>query len=277
MQGLLEGPRLLEGKVAVITGAGSGVGRAASLIFARHGAKVVAADVNVAAVEETVAQVIAQGGEAIARTCDVSRAEQVTALVAAAAEHFGRLDIMYNNAGITNPPKPGGTPGLRTLTMVEQDEIDLLYRVNVNGVIFGCQAATRQFQAQHEAGQGSGGVIVNTASVVGLVGYGSVLYSSTKGAITTLTRSLAMELAGEGIRVNSVCPSGMPTNFMPGVAQSEAALASMGSIHPLGRHITAEDCANGALFLASDLSANITGHNLPVDGGFAAGQTMKRR
>jgi NAD(P)-dependent dehydrogenase (short-subunit alcohol dehydrogenase family) len=267
---------LLEGKIAVITGAGSGVGRAASLIFARHGAKVVAADVNAAAAEETAAQVNAAGGEAIARACDVSKADQVTALVAAAVEQFGRLDIMYNNAGITNPPKPGST-GVRTLTMVEQDEIDLLYRVNVNGVIFGCQAATRQFHAQAEQGAGSGGVIVNTASVVGLVGYGSVLYSSTKGAITTLTRSLAMELAGDGIRVNAVCPSGMPTNFMPGLAQSEAALASMGSIHPLGRAISPEDCANGALFLASDLAANITGHNLPVDGGFSAGQTMRRR
>ena len=266
---------LLEGKIAVITGAASGVGRAAGLLFARHGAKVVVADVNAPAVEETAAQVKAAGGEAIARTCDVSNAQQVTDLVAAATETFGRLDIMYNNAGITNPPKPGSA-GVRLLTMVEQDEIDLLYRVNVNGVIYGCQAATRQFQAQAGKGEGSGGVIVNTASVVGLTGYGSVLYSSTKGAITTLTRSLAMELAGEGIRVNSVCPSGMPTNFMPG-AQSEAALASMGSIHPLGRHITPEDCANGALFLASDLSANITGHNLPVDGGFASGQTMKRR
>lgn len=270
---------LLEGKIAVITGAGSGVGRAASLIFAKHGAKIVAADVNIAAVEETAALVQAAGGEAISRSCDVSKADQVTALVAAAVERFGRLDIMYNNAGITNPPKPGDT-GMRKLAMVEQDEIDLLYRVNVNGVIYGCQAATRQFQAQADAeanAERGRGVIVNTASVVGLVGYGSVLYSSTKGAITTLTRSLAMELAGDGIRVNSVCPSGMPTNFMPGVAQSEAALASMGATHPLGRAISPEDCANGALFLASDLSANITGHNLPVDGGFSAGQTMRRR
>lgn len=262
---------LLEGRIAVITGAGSGVGRAAGLIFASHGAKVVVADINAAAAEETATQVMAAGGTAIARRCDVSKADEVSALVAAAVAEFGRLDIMYNNAGITNPPKAGDT-GPRRLIQVEQDEIDLLYRVNVNGVIFGCQAATRQFLAQ-----GDGGVIVNTASVVGLIGYGSVLYSSTKGAITTLTRSLAMELAGDGIRVNSVCPSGMPTNFMPGVAQSEAALASMAATHPLGRAIAPEDCANGALFLASDLSANITGHNLPVDGGFSAGQTMKRR
>jgi NAD(P)-dependent dehydrogenase (short-subunit alcohol dehydrogenase family) len=262
---------LLEGKIAVITGAGSGVGRAAGLIFSAHGAKVVVADINEAAAEETAAQVKAAGGAGIARRCDVSKADEVSALVAAAVAEFGRLDVMYNNAGITNPPRPGDT-GPRRLIQVEQDEIDLLYRVNVNGVIFGCQAATRQFLAQ-----GDGGVIVNTASVVGLIGYGSVLYSSTKGAITTLTRSLAMELAGDGIRVNSVCPSGMPTNFMPGVAQSEAALASMAATHPLGRPISPEDCANGALFLASDLSANITGHNLPVDGGFSAGQTMRRR
>lgn len=262
---------LLEGKITIITGAGSGVGRAAGLIFSAHGAKVVVADINEAAAVETAAQVAAAGGTAIARRCDVSQADEVSALVATAAAEFGRLDIMYNNAGLTNPPRPGDT-GPRRLIQVEQDEIDLLYRVNVNGVIFGCQAATRQFLAQ-----GGGGVIVNTASVVGLIGYGSVLYSSTKGAITTLTRSLAMELAGDGIRVNSVCPAGMPTNFMPGVAQSEAALASMAATHPLGRPILPEDCANGALFLASDLSGNITGHNLPVDGGFSAGQTMRRR
>ncbi len=267
---------LLQGKVAVITGAGSGVGRAASLIFSAHGAKLVIADINTAAVEETAAQVKAAGGEAIARACDVSKADQVDALVAAAVAAYGRLDVMYNNAGLTNPPRAGDV-GTRKLVQVEQDEIDLLYRVNVNGVIYGCQAATRQFQKQAAEGQGRGGVIVNTASVVGLTGYGSVLYSSTKGAITTLTRSLAMELAPDGIRVNSVCPSGMPTNFMPGVAQSEAALASMGATHPLGRHVTPEECANGALFLASDLSANTTGHNLPVDGGFASGQVMRRR
>lgn len=261
---------LLEGKIGVITGAGSGVGRAAALIFSAHGARLVVADINAAAVEETAAQVKAAGGEAIARTCDVSKADQVDALVAAAVQTYGRLDVMYNNAGLTNLPRPGDV-GTRKLIQVEQDEIDLLYRVNVNGVIYGCQAATRQFQSQ-----GGGGVIVNTASVVGLTGYGSVLYSSTKGAITTLTRSLAMELAHDNIRVNSVCPSGMPTNFMPGVT-SEAAIASMSATHPLGRPIAPEDCANGALFLASDLSSNITGHNLPVDGGFSSGQVMRRR
>ena len=263
---------LLEGKVAIITGAGSGVGRAAVKIFAQHGAKVVAADLNQAAVEETVAAVTAEGGTAIAKACNVANREDVRALVSAAVEAYGRLDILYNNAGITNLPKPGQS-GLRQLTDVEQDEIDKLYGVNVNGVIYGCQAAVEQFDKQ----DGPKGVIVNTASVAGLIGYGSVLYGSTKGAVTTLTRALALELAPKGIRVNSVCPAGMPTNFMPGVAQSEAARQSMGQAHPLGRPIEPEECANGALFLASDLASNITGVNLPVDGGLSAGTPLMRR
>ena len=260
---------LLEGKVAVITGAGSGVGRAACSIFARHGAKVVGADVNAEAIEETIQQVKNEGGTAIARTCDVGDAEAVNALVAAAVEAFGRLDIMYNNAGITIIAKPG--QGSRMFVDAEQADIERLYRVNVNGVFNGCRAAIRQFEAQ-----GGPGVIVNTASVAGLIGYGSVVYGSTKGAITTLTRALALELAPQGIRINSVCPAGMPTNFMPGVGSSEAAMASMSASHPLGRPIAPEDCANGALFLASDLASNITGVNLPVDGGLVAGIPMRK-
>ena len=263
---------LLQGKVAVITGAGSGVGRAASVIFARHGAKVVAADVNQDAVEETVAQVQAAGGTAIAKICNVANREEVRDLVAAAVEAYGRLDVMYNNAGITNLPKPGQSP-MRQLTDVDEDEIEKLYGVNVNGVIYGCQAAVEQFDKQ----DGPKGVIVNTASVSGLIGYGSVLYGSTKGAVTTLTRTLALELAPKGIRINSVCPAGMPTNFMPGIGQSEAARESMGRSHPLGRPIEPAECANGALFLASDLASNITGVNLPVDGGLTAGISLQRR
>jgi NAD(P)-dependent dehydrogenase (short-subunit alcohol dehydrogenase family) len=144
--------------------------------------------------------------------------------------------------------------------------------VNVGGVINGCKAAIRQFEAQ-----GGGGVIVNTASVAGLIGYGSVIYGSTKGAVTTLTRALALEIAGQGIRINSVCPAGMPTRFMGvDLSSSQAARASMGANHPLGRVIEPLDCANAALFLASDLASNITGVNLPVDGGVSAGTQTKR-
>lgn len=261
---------LLRGKVVVITGAGSGVGRAASLLFARHGAKVVSADVDREAVEATVAEVQAHGGAAVAKTCNVADSTAVEDLVKAAVEAFGRLDVMYNNAGITIQAAPG--QGSRRFVEAAQSDIDRLFAVNVGGVINGCRAAICQFETQ-----GGGGVIVNTASVAGLIGYGSVVYGATKGAITTLTRTLALEIAGQGIRVNSVCPAGMPTKFMGmDLSKSAAALASMAANHPLGRAIDPLDCANGALFLASDLSSNITGVNLPVDGGISAGVPPKR-
>jgi NAD(P)-dependent dehydrogenase (short-subunit alcohol dehydrogenase family) len=262
---------LLQGKVVIITGAGSGVGQAAAHVFTRHGAKLLAADLNGDALEKTVAAVRTEGGNAIAQTCDVSQASAVDALVAAAVKAFGRLDVIYNNVGITLQPKPGHP--LRTFLNTTQEEIDKLYAVNVGGVLNGCRAAVRQFEAQ-----GGGGVIVNTASVAGLIGYGGVVYGSTKGAVTTLTRTLAIELAPQNIRVNSVCPAGMPTNFIGGgVSMSDAARASMAASHPLGRPIEAVECANAALFLASDLASNITGVNLPVDGGFTAGVPLKRR
>lgn len=268
MQGLLAGKRV------AITGAGSGVGRAACLVFARHGARIAAADIGAEAAEESAAMVRAEGGEAIAVACDVGDATQVDALVAATVAAYGRLDVIYNNAGITLQPRPGRA-GLRSLLDTDQHEIDRIYRVNVQGVINGCKAAIRQFEVQEAAGQG-GGVIVNTASVAGLIGYGGSAYGSSKGAVTLLTRTLALELAHKGIRVNSVCPAGMPTNFLPGLQQSDAARASMEAAHPLGRPIDPEDCANAALFLASDLAGNITGVNLPVDGGLSAGVPLRR-
>ncbi len=274
---------LLQGKIAIITGAGSGVGRAACLIFAANGAKVTAADVNGAAAEETAALVRAAGGEALGLGCDVGDEAAVSSVVAQTVAAYGRLDIIYNNAGITVLPTAQGP---RRFVDTDQAEIDRIYRVNVNGVINGCKAAIRQFEAQaaadpdaHEGGHGgkSNGVIVNTASVAGLIGYGGVAYGSSKGAITILTRTLAIELAGQGIRINSVCPAGMPTNFIPGLGASEAAKASMGAAHPLGRFIAPADCANAALFLASDLASNITGVNLPVDGGLSAGLALQKR
>ena len=260
---------LLKGKIAIITGAGSGVGRAASLLFARHGAQVVAADVDAARIEETVALAANEGLTIVSQSCNVADANEVDALVAAAVKAHGRLDIIYNNAGIT--VQVTADPASRSFLHSKQEDTDRLYAVNVGGVINGCKAAIRQFEAQ-----GTGGVIVNTASVAGLVGYGSVIYGSTKGAVTTLTRALAMEVAAKGIRVNSVCPAGMPTNFFPGLGENPAARASMGQAHPLGRLIEPEDCANGALFLASDLASNITGVNMPVDGGLSAGIPMRK-
>jgi len=188
----------------------------------------------------------------------------VEALVAAAVEAFGRLDVIYNNAGITVLPEPG--KGLSRLVDTDPARIERVYAVNVYGVMNGCRAAIRQFEKQ-----GGGGVIVNTASVAGLVGYGGVIYGSSKGAVTILTKTLALEVAAQNIRINSVCPAGMPTNYIPSMADSPQARASMGAAHPLGRPIEPEECAQAALFLASDFASNITGVNLPVDGRLTAG------
>ncbi len=259
---------LIQGKIVIITGAGSGVGRAAALLFAQHGAKIVASDVDAASAQATADAVRAEGGTAIAQACNVAVAAEVDALVAVAVENFGRLDIMYNNAGITIQPQPGQK--LKRFIDATDHDIDKLFGVNVFGVMNGCRAAIRQFEAQ-----GGGGVIVNTASVAGVIGYGGVVYGATKGAITTLTRALALELAGQNIRVNSVCPAGMPTKFTA-FSTSDMAVASMAAAHPLGRAIEPAECAAGALFLASSLAANITGVNLPVDGGLTAGIPLRK-
>jgi len=263
---------LLDGKVAVITGAGSGVGRAATLLFAEHGARVVAADIDFASAEQTAEMARAQGGEARAAACDVADPASVAAAVAAAVAAWGRLDVIYNNAGITIPIIPG--KGLRTLTGTEREEMERVEAVNINGVLFGCQAAIRQFEAQ-----GGGGAIVNTASVSGLIGYGGVLYGATKGAVVNLTRALAIEVAPQNIRVNAVCPAGMLTHYSgmdPDSPNAEQIKAGIGRAHPLGRAIEPRETAAAAMFLASDLASNITGVNLPVDGGLTAGRPAGR-
>jgi NAD(P)-dependent dehydrogenase (short-subunit alcohol dehydrogenase family) len=262
--------RLLEGKVVVVTGAGSGVGRAAVGLFVQNGARVIAADIVLPAAEETLA--LGGLGEDRARAvrCDVTDPASVTAAVAAAADAFGRLDVMFNNAGITVLPVPG--KGLRSLLDLPPDEMRRVEEVNINGVIFGCQAAIAQFQSQ-----GGGGAIVNTASVAGLMGYGGVLYGTTKGAVVNLTRALALEVADQNIRVNSVCPAGMLTRYSgmdPEGEHKDRILDSLGRAHPLGRAIHPADTAAAAMFLASDLAANITGVNLPVDGGLSAGRKV---
>jgi NAD(P)-dependent dehydrogenase (short-subunit alcohol dehydrogenase family) len=257
---------MLEGKIAVITGAGSGVGRATARRFADEGASVVCADIDLERVKETVSLIEAAGGTAVGERADVSDEADVAALVAAAVDRFGRLDVMFNNVGVPTP---------RLGTAFEDhtvEEFDLLSAVNFRGVFLGCKHAVIQFKKQ-----GGGGVILNTGSVAGLVGWGGTVYGATKGAVHQLTRGVAIEGAPFGIRVNAICPAGMPyTNFMSagGMDTSsidiEAVAQHTGSMHPLGRPITAEDCAEAALYLCSDRAANVTGVLLPVDGGYVA-------
>ena len=256
----------LQDKTAIITGAGSGVGRASALRFAEEGARVVVADVMDDWAAETVRLVNEAGGDAIAHHCDVTIESEVAAAVDAAVAHFGRLDIMFNNAGVTGM-KPGATFEDST-----EDDFHRLTNINFKGVFLGCKHAIIRFKAQ-----GDGGVIVNTGSIAGMVGFGSVVYGATKGAVNQITKGLAIECAPFDIRVNAICPGTMPlTNFImvdpdkPFSTPPEEYLSMAASLQPNGRFVTAEDCAAAALFLASDDARNITGVLLPVDGGYVA-------
>ena len=242
------------------------MGRASCLRFAEEGARLVCADIDLDRAKETVAQVEAAGGTAVAERCDVSQEADVVACIATAVSRFGRLDIMFNNVGIPTP----------RLGMAFEDhtveDFERLTAVNFRGVFLGCKHAVIQFKKQ-----GRGGAILNTGSVAGLVGWGGTVYGATKGAVHQLTRAVAIEAAPFGIRVNAICPAGMPyTNFMAagGMDSStidvEQVAQHTGSMHPLGRPITAEDCAEAAVYLVSDRAANVTGALLPVDGGYVA-------
>jgi len=259
---------LLSGRVSVITGGGSGVGRAAALEFARNGARIVVGDVRDDWGTDAVALVDKAGGEAEFVHCDATDEHDMEALVTAAVARFGRLDVMYNNVGIATPNR---------VAFHEQDvaDYDRLMAVNLRSMLLGCRAAVRQFLAQGPDAEGRGGVIVNTGSVAGMVGWGSVAYGVSKSGGIQLTRALAIEVAPHNIRVNCVCPGAIDTNFgRPDDdafrERSSTELDALGSYHPLGRAIAPEDVAQAALFLASDLASNVTGVALPVDGGYIA-------
>lgn len=256
----------LKDKTAIVTGAGSGVGRASACRFAEEGARVLCADLNGDAAEETVRLIEAVGGTASAIRVDVANEDDVIAMVAAAAERYGRLDIIFNNVGIPTPRL-----GMKFEEHTFDDFLKLTM-VNFGGVYLGCKHAVLRFKAQ-----GGGGVILNTGSVAGLVGWGGTVYGATKGAVHQLTKAIAVECAPDGIRANAICPAAMPfTGFMaaggmnvPAAALGQVAEAA-GSGHPLGRPITAEDCAEAAIYLCSERAANVTGVLLPLDGGYVA-------
>ena len=224
------------------------------------------ADVDHERAKETVQLIEEDGGSALPVAADVAVEDDVIAMLDAAIEAFGSLDVLYNNAGIPTP---------RLGTMLEDhsaDDFQRLVAVNLGGVFYGCKHAVRRFKDQ-----GDGGVILNTGSVAGLVSWGGSVYGATKGAVHLLTKAVAIEGAPFGIRANAICPAGMPyTRFMAAGGMEldadtlEQASKSVAASHPLGKPITAEDCAEAAVFLCSDAATNITGVLLPIDGGYVA-------
>ncbi len=250
----------LNGKVAIITGGASGMGRAASLLFARSGANVVLADLNSAAGEEVAKLASESGNKALFQRADVSVEADVAALVARATKAFGRLDIMFNNAGI------GGAVG--PLEGISVEDWDRTQAVCLRGVFLGMKYAVAPMRAA------GGGSIISTASIAGIEGYPNLhAYSAAKAGVVNLTRSAALEFACDRIRVNCIAPGGISTPILYGFAGNNKAAveAMLAQGQPYPRAGQPEDIANAALFLASDASQFITGHTLVVDGGATAG------
>jgi NAD(P)-dependent dehydrogenase (short-subunit alcohol dehydrogenase family) len=249
----------LDGKVAVITGAGSGIGRVAASLFAAEGAKVVAADVKGGDAESAAAEIAASGGTATAVTVDVSDESQVAAMIDRAVDAYGGLDILFNNAGIF-PADDGG------LLDTPPETWHQVMEVNLKGVWLGCRAAVPAMLAS------GGGSIVNVASFVALVGAATaqMAYTTSKGGVLAMTRELAVEYARQGIRANSICPGPIETPLLAELlADPERRQRRLVHI-PIGRFGRPEEIARAALFLASDDASFVTGSALVVDGGITA-------
>ncbi|HEV8610953.1 MAG TPA: glucose 1-dehydrogenase [Thermoanaerobaculia bacterium] len=252
----------LKHKVALITGAGSGIGREAALLFAKEGASVVAVDMNDAAGKETVTLIERDGGRATFAHADVSRSADVEAMVAAAKKTYGGLNVLFNNAGIF----PGNDG-----SVLETDEKtwDLVLSVNLKGVFLGCKYG---IPAMLESG---GGSIINTASFVALMGSATpqIAYTASKGGVLALTREIAVEFARKGIRVNAICPGPVDTPLLQELFSDPARKARRLVHIPMGRLAQAKEVAQAALFLASDDSSYVNGTAFTVDGAITAAYT----
>ena len=249
----------LDGKVAAITGAAGGVGRATSLRFAAEGANIVAADVDDAGNAETVDLIVAAGGRATAVHVDVTNSDDLATMVGAAEEDFGQLDILFNNAGVMLSSD-------HDAVSTDESTIDATLAINVKGVLLGCKHG---IPALRRAG---GGSIINTASFVASVGAATpqVAYTASKGAVLSLTRELAVLHAREGIRVNAVSPGPLHTELLMKFLDTDEKRQRRLVHIPMGRFGKPAEIANAALFLASDEASFVTGTNLQVDGGLTA-------
>ena len=245
---------LLGGKTAIVTGAGSGIGRASAIRFAQEGAAVVVADVRLGRAQETAETITDAGGQALAVEVDVRKAAEVEAMVAAAVERFGGLHALFNNAGTI---RPGNA------LQLSEDDWRLVMDTNVTSVFLGAKYAVPAMT--------DGGAIISTASVSGLAGDpSSIVYGASKAAVINLTRCLAVDHARQRIRVNCICPGAIDTPPVGRMLSAEGAREAAGRTHLLGRIGRPEEIAAAAVWLASDEASFITGQALVVDGGLTA-------
>lgn len=253
----------LHDKVALITGAGSGIGKASALLFAQEGAAVVVADINESAAKQSVAEIEAKGGRAVAVQGDVSDPGDARRMVERAIDAFGRIDILFNNAGIGH---------VGTLHETEVEDWDRVIRIHVRGVFLMSKYAVPHMI---EAGRG---VIINMSSAIAQTGLAKrAVYAAAKGAILSLTRSMAVDYAPHNIRVNALCPGTIYTPFVENYLKNayddpEEALKGIRARQLTGELGRAEDVAHAALYLASDEAAFVQGAPLIIDGGLSAGK-----
>ena len=247
-----------DGKVALVTGGGTGIGKATALMFAREGAKVVIGNRNEQRGRAVVEEIVAAGGAATFRRTDVTQESDVQALVGHAVDTYGRIDAAFNNAGVAGPPS--------SILEATNETFDYLFDINVRGVWLCMKHEITQMLAQ------GGGSVVNCSSIIGLVGFRALgLYSATKHAVEGLTKSAALEFATANIRINSVNPAVIETPLAEGIASDlgvdEATIAAM---HPIGRKGQPHEVATAVLYLCSNEASFITGQPIVMDGGYTA-------
>ena len=249
--------RTFIGKVAVITGGTSGIGRATAIAFAKEGVKVVVSGRRESEGVETVRSIENVGGMGHFVRCDVTSESDIAAMIAATMETYGRLDFAFNNAGVEEPPS--------LVTDKKADDLRRIFDTNVIGVILSMK---HEIPAILKSG---GGAIVNNSSVAGLVGMrGVVAYNASKHAVIGLTKSVALDYAKKGIRINAVCPGGVESEMLDRLAPTPEQKGMFAAMHPGGRIGTPEEVATAVIYLCSPGASFITGQAIPIDGGFTS-------